>query len=102
VKDEFQGHALALTLLGNYLQYATTDHDIRRWREVSLLEEDAEEGGHAGRVLSAYERWLDPRESSVLRLLGIFRRPAEKQLSRRSTGKTGLFQASLTQLLACH
>jgi tetratricopeptide (TPR) repeat protein len=79
VTRELRGHALALNLLGNYLRCATPDHNIRRWRDVPLLREDEEEGGHARRVLRAYENWLGPasRELAVLRLLGLFDRPAD-------------------------
>jgi hypothetical protein len=57
---EFWGHALTLNLLGNYLRCATFDHNIGGWREVSLLEEDAEQGNHAHSMLHAYENWLGP------------------------------------------
>lgn len=74
VTKEFAGHPLSLRLLGNYLYNAFEDHDIRHWREVSLLEEDAEQGGHARRVLRSYQKWLgkNSREVATLRLLGLF------------------------------
>ena len=75
----FWGHALTLNLLGNYLRYATVDHNIGHWREVPLLEEDAEQGNHAHSMLHAYENWLGPasRELAVVRLLALFDRPAD-------------------------
>jgi hypothetical protein len=73
---EFGGHALALTLLGTYLRDVFIG-DVRRRAEVVLLEQDAEQGGHALRVMAAYEKWFgNGPELAVLRLLGLFDRPA--------------------------
>jgi hypothetical protein len=80
--DEFHGHAYSLMLLGSYLKTATDHHDIRRRREVVLLEEDAAQGGHARKMFAAYVRHLgeDSPEVAVLRLLGFFDRAAERPL----------------------
>jgi hypothetical protein len=80
--DEFHGHAYSLMLLGSFLKNATDHYDIRRRREVVLLEEDAERGGHARKMFAAYVRHLgeDSPEVAVLRLLGFFDRAAERQL----------------------
>ncbi len=77
----FGGHALALNLLGSYLYEAFDDHDVRHWRNVALMEEDAEQGGHARGVMRSYERWLgeDSREWAVLHLMGLFDRPADSR-----------------------
>jgi tetratricopeptide (TPR) repeat protein len=76
VSKEFGGHALALTLLATYLR-DVCDGDVRRWKEVPLLEEDAEKGGHAFRVMRSYENWLGRGpELEILYLLGLFDRPA--------------------------
>jgi tetratricopeptide (TPR) repeat protein len=76
--DEFGGHSLALTLLGSYL----TDvygGDITRRTEVADLESDVRLGGHAQRVMASYERWFgEGAELSVLRILGLFNRPADR------------------------
>jgi tetratricopeptide (TPR) repeat protein len=73
---EFGGHALALTLLGRYL-HDVFDGDIRCRNEVAALEHETRDGGHARRVMSSYERWLgEGPELAVLRLLGLFDRPA--------------------------
>ncbi|MFC1718952.1 TIR domain-containing protein [Candidatus Poribacteria bacterium] len=75
--EGFGGHALALTLLGSLLrdQYGG---DVRCWREIDPLEEAIQKGGHARRVMESYERWLgEGPELSILRLLGLFDRPAE-------------------------
>ncbi len=73
---EFGGHALALTLLGNYLR-KVHGGDVRSRREVTLGTADARQGGHAYRVIAAYEHWLGTGpELGILRLLGLFDRPA--------------------------
>ena len=77
---DVKGHALTLTLLGKFLAEAHGG-DIRRRDLVSLHEADYEETrGHAFRVMEAYEEWLtrDQRhvELAILRLLGLFDRPA--------------------------
>src|SRR5262249_56751168 len=56
---EVRGHALTLRLLGTWLAGATPDAEIRRRREVRFEEADAAtQGGHAFKVIAAYERWL--------------------------------------------
>ncbi len=80
---EAKGHALTLRLLGNYLKLAHGG-DIRQRDLVKLEEADPEvQGGHAFRVLATYENWLaeggedGERQLAVLRLLGLFDRPAD-------------------------
>jgi tetratricopeptide (TPR) repeat protein len=74
---EYEGHALALTLLGSYLSDVYAG-DIRRRHEIENLEEDVRHGRHAERVMRAYEKWLgESVELAVLRLLGLFDRPAD-------------------------
>ncbi len=77
---DVKGHALTLTLLGKYLAEAHGG-DIRRRDLVSLSEADYEETkGHAFHVMEAYETWLEKdrrhAEHAILRLLGLFDRPA--------------------------
>jgi tetratricopeptide (TPR) repeat protein len=73
----FGGHALALTLLGSYLRDAFNG-DVRRWRELGPLMAEVQHGGHARRVLQAYEQWLgNGPERAIIRLLGLFDRPAD-------------------------
>jgi hypothetical protein len=78
--DEFSGHCLALTLLGSYLTDAYSG-DIRRRKEVSEhLAHDVRQGAHARKVMESYQAWLAERpELSVLRMLGLFERPADKK-----------------------
>lgn len=75
---EMGGHALALTLLGTYLR-DVCGGDVRRRGEVPLLDEESEPGAHARWVMRSYEAWLgDGFERQVLRLVGLFDRPAEE------------------------
>lgn len=75
---EFDSHALALTLLGNYL-VKRRGGDIRKRDTIPpLVEYDASKGGHARRILSQYEALFKGKpELSVLRTLGLFDRPAD-------------------------
>ena len=71
------GHGLALRLLGTYLRKAWHG-DVRRIGEVDLAKADQRLGGHAWKLVEKYERWLgEGVELSILRLLGLFDRPAE-------------------------
>ncbi len=78
--DEFAGHCLALTLLGSYLTDAY-DGDIRRREEVSEhLADDVRRGVHARKVMESYQTWLgEGPELAVLRMLGLFDRPADEK-----------------------
>src|SRR6202795_5018316 len=78
--DEFSGHCLALTLLGSYLTDAFCG-DIRFRKEVSeRLAHDVRQGDHARKVMEPYQSWLgEGPELSVLRMLGLFDRPADER-----------------------
>jgi tetratricopeptide (TPR) repeat protein len=80
---EVQGHALTLRLLGCYIVKAY-NADLRKRDHVKFSKADDKiQGGHAFKMLAAYEKWLDEagedakRGLSVLRLLGLFDRPAD-------------------------
>jgi serine/threonine protein kinase len=77
---EFSGHCFALTLLGSYLTDAYKG-DIRRRSEVtSHLAHDVRQGAHAGKVMESYQTWLgEGPELAVLRMLGLFDRPADEK-----------------------
>lgn len=79
--EEVKGHALTLQLLGIWLHDAHAG-DIRQRHLVKLEEADAEEqGGHAFRVMAAYETSFERegdsgrRALALLRLIGLFDRP---------------------------
>jgi hypothetical protein len=78
--DEFRGHCLALTLLGSYLSDAYNG-DIRWRAEVSSrLAHDVRQGVHARKVMESYQTWLGEGPAlSVLRMLGLFDRPADER-----------------------
>ena len=78
--DEFSGHCLALTLLGSYLTDAYNG-DIRCRKEVSArLAHDVRQGAHARKVMESYQNWFgEGPELSVLRMLGLFDRPADEK-----------------------
>jgi serine/threonine protein kinase/predicted ATPase len=77
--DEFSGHCLALTLLGSYLDEAYNG-DVHRRTEVSKhLAHDVRQGVHARKVMESYQTWLgEGPELAVLRMLGLFDRPAHE------------------------
>jgi tetratricopeptide (TPR) repeat protein len=76
--EEYQGHCLALTLLGSYLRTACRG-DIRKRNEIPPLQNEQEHGAQARRMLSAYERWFEGKsEGVILRMLGLFDRPASE------------------------
>ncbi len=75
--EEFGGHGLALSLLGTYL-HDVCGGDVRRCQEVPLLDPEIAQGRHARRVMASYETWMgEGPELKVLRLIGLFDRPAE-------------------------
>ena len=78
--EEFTGHCLALTLLGSYLTDAYNG-DIRRRTEVSgHLAHDVRQGVHARKVIQSYQTWFgEGPELSLLRMLGLFDRPADEK-----------------------
>jgi tetratricopeptide (TPR) repeat protein len=73
---EFEGHALALTLLGRYLVDVHAG-DIRKRDLIPQLADEEERGAHARKMMRAYEKWFDGRpEQDILRMMGLFDRPA--------------------------
>jgi hypothetical protein len=90
VSREVRGHGLTLQLLGKYLRLAE-EGDIRRRHTVRLADADREYQndatrpyGHAFKTMEAYEKWFlregaqSRRQLAVLRLVGLFDRPASK------------------------
>jgi predicted ATPase len=67
-------------LLGSYLTDAYSG-DIRRRKEVSEhLAHDVRQGVHARKVMESYQIWFgEGSELSVLRMLGLFDRPADEK-----------------------
>lgn len=86
--QEVRGHALTLSLIGQYLRL-TAEGDIRQRDSMKLADADREYThdatrpyGHAFKAIEAYERWFAGgdagarRQLATLRLLGLFDRPA--------------------------
>lgn len=84
--EAVRGHALTLQLLGRYLRRRRLP--VWRWRQIRFESADeAVGGGHASRMMAAYERWLagedgsptrdGDRQLAVLRIMGLFDRPAD-------------------------
>jgi tetratricopeptide (TPR) repeat protein len=85
---EVRGHALTLALVGQYLRL-TCKGDILRRDCIKLADaekeyknDDDRPYGHAFKAIEAYETWFSAgdaqarRQLAVLRLLGLFDRPA--------------------------
>jgi tetratricopeptide (TPR) repeat protein len=78
--DEFNGHCLALTLLGSYLTDAYHGEIGCREEVSTRLAYDVRQGVHARKVMESYQRWFgEGPELSVLRMLGLFDRPADER-----------------------
>jgi tetratricopeptide (TPR) repeat protein len=77
---DVQCHALAVTLLGNYIR-DVKGGDIRGRADLEALMVDVHEGGHARRIMASYVRWLQGvnsmAELAILDVIGLFDRPAE-------------------------
>lgn len=85
---EVRGHSLTLSLMGQYLRL-TVAGDIRQRDRMKLADADQEYTndatrpyGHAFKAIEAYETWFAAgdagakRQLALLRLLGLFDRPA--------------------------
>jgi tetratricopeptide (TPR) repeat protein len=74
---DFDGHALALMLLGTYLSIVYKG-DVQKRDRIVKLTKEKKYGGHARRVMESYEVWFkDQPELDILRIMGLFDRPAE-------------------------
>ncbi len=97
--EEFGGHALALTLLGTFLRDVHAG-EIRKRGEIGELKHKIEEGGHARRVMESYENWLgEGPERSILRMLGLFNRPAPAGAIRALRADQPIDEADWTKAL---
>ena len=74
-----KNHALAVTLLGNYLR-DVHDGDLAGRYDLKGLSAEIPEGGHARRIMASYVRWLEDynrhAELAILSIIGLFDRPA--------------------------
>ena len=76
---DFGNHALALNLLAAYLR-GIPGHHISDAAEISDLDIPDEKGRHPRRLMAAFaQRFGDGSEVELLRVLGLFDRPAEAE-----------------------
>jgi tetratricopeptide (TPR) repeat protein len=74
---DFDGHALALMLLGTYLSIVYNG-DVEKRDRIATLTKQKKYGGHARQVMESYEiMFKDQPELDILRMMGLFDRPAE-------------------------
>lgn len=73
ISSDFEGHALALKLLGSYTNIVL-DKDITRINEIESLRNDqSKTSKHATRMLNSYKKYLqNTPELDILKLLGFF------------------------------
>ena len=76
---ELEGHALALTLLGTYLD-TVYEGDVRRRDKIpELIGMKTEQGRQARLMMAAYEGWFKGKpELPILHIMGLFDRPVEQ------------------------
>jgi tetratricopeptide (TPR) repeat protein len=74
---EFDGHALALMLLGTYLSIVY-DGDVQKRDRIAKLTKERKYGGHARQVMESYAIMFKGQpELDILRIMGLFDRPVE-------------------------
>ena len=74
---DFDGHALALTLLGTYL-LKVYKGDVRKRDRIAKLTKEEKYGGRAIQVMESYEAWFKGKpELDILCIMGLFDSPAE-------------------------
>jgi hypothetical protein len=79
---DVDGHALALILLGTYLQ-ARCGCDVTRRSEALLFRGHERYAAYAHKVMASYEAWFEQQDDTgratvaILRLMGLFNRPAD-------------------------
>lgn len=76
---ELNGHALSLTLLGRLVKNAHQG-DIRKRDKIKRVFKEKHQGEHAFHVMHSYEHFMKGKpELDILRLMGLFDRPAIKE-----------------------
>lgn len=75
ISNDFEGHALALKLLGSYVN-VVLEKDITRINEIEFLRDDQTKSSkHATRMLNSYKKYLNNTpELDILKLLAFFDR----------------------------
>jgi hypothetical protein len=88
VIEEYDGHALSLILLTNYL-VEDFGGDINKAKDIPPFHSDKEAGGKAHRILLWYERQLGEEQRAFMRLFSLFRGAV------REEDFEGVFQAKM-------
>jgi tetratricopeptide (TPR) repeat protein len=74
---DFDGHALALMLLGTYLSIVYKG-DVQKRDRIAKLTKEKKYGGRARQVMESYEIMFKGQpERDILRMMGLFDSPAE-------------------------
>ena len=74
--EAYQGHALALTLLGTLL-VSQFDGHIHHRDKVRLTEQELADGDYARAMIRSHALALTPQERSIFRALSLYDRPAK-------------------------
>jgi len=78
VVEGFGKHALAINLLGSYL-HEIPNHPISEAHKIKDIDVDDERSRHPRRVIEAWEERLgESAELNILRIMGLFDRPADE------------------------
>jgi len=88
VINEYDGHALSLTLLSTYL-VEDFGGDITKANEIPAFHSDKEAGGKAHRILLWYAKQLTEEQSAFMKIFSLFRRAV------REDDFEGVFRAKM-------
>ena len=78
VINEYDGHALSLTLLSKYL-VEDFGGDIKKTKEIPAFHSDEEAGGKAHRILLWYAKQLTEEQSGFMKIFSLFRRAVREE-----------------------
>ncbi|MFA4876882.1 MAG: SEFIR domain-containing protein [Methanoregula sp.] len=77
---EYEGHALALTLLGSFLM-VVYGGDIHQRYRITRLADEQRKGAQVRRIMESYENWFKGKpELDILNLLSLFDKPIESEI----------------------
>ncbi len=78
VVEEYDGHALSLTLLSKYL-VEDFGGDIRKTEQIPAFYSDEEAGGKAHRILLWYAKQLNEEQRAFMKIFSLFRRAVREE-----------------------
>ena len=78
VINEYDGHALSLTLLSKYL-VEDFGGDIQKAKDIPEFHSDEEAGGKAHRILLWYAQQLTEEQSAFMKIFSLFRRAVREE-----------------------